>query len=248
MTDNDCDEPVVSEQDGIRYLHFDSPWIQGAMDLKRPSRLVLSYTEQMMAWLLFFEPQRHATIGQLGLGAGSLTRFCHHHLPNPQVVIERNAAVISVCQRYFRLPAAARLAVVQADAQHWVAQPENWDTLSVLMVDLYDTDARGPVCDDLAFYEGCWRVLTEPGMISVNLFGQHDSFAGNLDRLHKVFGPRLVMLPPVDEGNQVVLGFKGPALSLSRQQLLARADEVEQRWQLPALRWARSIDLACFRA
>lgn len=52
------DNPTVSEQQGIRYLHFDSPWIQGAMDLKRPDRLVLSYTEQMMAWLLFFRTRQ----------------------------------------------------------------------------------------------------------------------------------------------------------------------------------------------
>ena len=51
-------EPVISfsELDGIRYLHFGSPWVQGAMDIKRPDRLVLSYVEDMMAWLLFLEP------------------------------------------------------------------------------------------------------------------------------------------------------------------------------------------------
>ena len=31
-------EPVISfsELDGIRYLHFGSPWVQGAMDIEHP--------------------------------------------------------------------------------------------------------------------------------------------------------------------------------------------------------------------
>ena len=51
-------EPVISfsELDGIRYLHFGSPWVQGAMDIKHPDELVLSYIQDMMAWLLFLEP------------------------------------------------------------------------------------------------------------------------------------------------------------------------------------------------
>jgi spermidine synthase len=240
---SDSDEPVVSEQHGIRYLHFDSPWIQGAMDLKSPHRLPLSYTEQMMAWLLFFEPAAPALIGQLGLGAGSLTRFCSHHLPNPLLVVERSAAVTRVCEQYFRLPRGDRLTLVHDDAARWVSDPLHWNTVSVLMVDLYDTQALGPVCGDLPFYEHCAHVLTEPGMLSVNLFGHHDSFAQNLENLNKAFDGRLVMLPPVDEGNQIVLAFKGPALSLSRQQLFERAHWVEQRWRLPAARWARSIDV-----
>ena len=128
------DQPTVSEQAGVRYLHFDSPWIQGAMQLKRPDSLVLSYTEQMMAWLLFLQPLPEQMIGQLGLGAGSITRFCYRHLPNPLVVVERNPGVIRICEQYFRLPRHTRLRVFREDAESWVKNPINFQTLSVLMV------------------------------------------------------------------------------------------------------------------
>lgn len=235
------DYPTISEQHGVRYLHFDSPWIQGAMDIKHPHRLVLSYTEQMMAWLLFLQPAKDHAIGQLGLGAASITRFCYRNLPNPLVVVERNRAVISVCEQYFRLPKQDRLKVFEEDAARWVANALNWQTLSVLMVDLYDTDALGPVCDSLEFYQGCFECLVAPGMLSVNLFGKHESFAHNLEHLRKVFGNRLILLPPVDEGNQIVLAFKGPELSASRADLMQRAQWLEQTYRLPANRWARSI-------
>jgi len=51
------DTPIeLSEQDGVRYLHFGSPWIQGAMRLRRPFDLELDYVRHMMAWLLFMAP------------------------------------------------------------------------------------------------------------------------------------------------------------------------------------------------
>lgn len=235
------DTPVVSEQAGVRYLHFDSPWIQGAMDLSNPKRLVLSYTEQMMAWLLFYEPDVDLAIGQLGLGAGSLTRFCYHHLSNPLLVVERNRAVVQVCQQYFRLPGHQRLKVMQADAHKWVCDPSHAGSLAVLMVDLYDTDALGPVCDSLDFYAGCYQALLAPGVLSVNLFGHHASFANSIRHLELVFDGRLVLLPPVDEGNQIVLAFKGPPITASRGDLMARAQWLGQKYSLPAGRWARSI-------
>jgi len=235
------DQPIVSEQSGTRYLHFDSPWIQGAMRLSHPDKLVLSYTEQLMAWLLFLAPEPDRSIGQLGLGAASITRFCYRHLSNPLVVVERNPAVIRISEQYFRLPRHPRLTVCQADAGQWVVDPTNEQSLAVLMVDLYDTDALGPVCDSLAFYQGCFDCLAAPAVLSVNLFGHHDSFKKNLQNLQAVFDGRLILLPPVDEGNQIVLAFKGPPLCVDRSDLMQRAQWLEQQYKLPAKRWARSI-------
>ena len=235
------DAPTVSEQDGIRYLHFDSPWIQGAMSLKKPSALALAYTQQMMAWLLFLAPDADRKIGQLGLGAGSLARYCRKHLPNEQVVVERNPAVIQLCQHYFRLSPDSRLTVLEDEAQHWVSQPEQRESLAVLMVDLYDTQAQGPVCDSLDFYQACADSLEAPGILSVNLFGHHHSFTDNLNHLQTVFGERLLILPPLPEGNQIVLGFKGPVIRFDRRELFDRADRLATHYDLPARRWVRAI-------
>ena len=53
---SELDQPTLSEVDGVRYLHFHTEWVQGAMRIKNPAELVLEYTSQMMAWLLFLEP------------------------------------------------------------------------------------------------------------------------------------------------------------------------------------------------
>lgn len=235
------DEPTLSESGGVRYLHFGSPWVQGAMQVRKPERLCLAYTQQMMAWWLFFQPEPDQVITQLGLGAGSLTRFCHKFLPNPLVIVERNPSVLTVCQQYFRLPGDERVQVVIADAGQWVLQSDSRGSASVLMVDLYDSQAQGPVCDSLAFYRHCHQVLASNGVLSVNLFGQHASYDRNIDRLDRVFGGRLLLLPPAEQGNQVVLAFKGDPLEWSRESLMARADDIQTRTGLSARRWVRSL-------
>ena len=38
----------VSEEAGVRYLHFGSRWVQGAMRVQRPWALELEYTREML--------------------------------------------------------------------------------------------------------------------------------------------------------------------------------------------------------
>ena len=45
-----------SEQDGIRYLHFGSRWVQGAMRISNPDALALAYIRDMMGWLMLLDP------------------------------------------------------------------------------------------------------------------------------------------------------------------------------------------------
>lgn len=240
-TPSELDQPSLSEADGIRYLHFGTEWVQGAMLIRDPARLVLEYTAQMMAWLLFLEPPREQSIGLLGLGAGSLARFCLKHTRSPVTVVEWNPQVTAVCQMFFRLPTPQRLDVHHDDAGAWVADPARAGDCPVLMVDLYDAQARGPVRDSVKFYRDCRRVLGEVGVLSVNLFGRHESYGRNIDNLSKAFDDRLVLLPEIDAGNQIVLAFSGPPLAITPAELLARAETVEAQYGLPARRWARAL-------
>ena len=42
----------TSEEAGVRFLHFGSEWVQGAMRIARPYTLELEYTREMAACLL----------------------------------------------------------------------------------------------------------------------------------------------------------------------------------------------------
>ena len=211
------------------------------MWVDKPAEFVLEYTAQMMAWLIFLEPARQQTLGLFGLGAGSMVRFCLKHTSYPLTVVEHNPLVTSACELYFKLPRPARLKIEHQDAGRWVESSKNWGLCSALMVDIYDGEAQGPVLDSLAFYQGCRAALADIGVMSVNLFGAHASFARNIRNMSQAFDGRILTLPQIDAGNQVVLAFKGPPIAVGVEQLLARAEYVEAKYGLPARKWVRSM-------
>jgi len=235
------DVPSMSELAGVRYLHLGTEWVQGAMRVRKPADLVLGYTQQMMAWLMFLEPTPESHVGILGLGAGSLLRFTLAHTPASVEVAEWNPAVTALCQAYFRLPVSDRSQIDHTDAELWLAKPRNMGRYLALMVDLYDAQAQGPVRDSPEFYRGCRDALADAGMMTVNLFGEHASFPRNMANIREAFDGRVLELPEIDAGNKVVLAFKGPLLQVSVAQFLERAADVESAYKLPARRWARFL-------
>src|SRR5690606_29864340 len=96
----------ISEERGVRYLHFGSPWIQGAMRIARPWSLELDYTREMMLPLLWHNTRRWPrSVLQIGLGAASFTRFLYRHRPLArQVIVELSPDVLAAARQFFRLP------------------------------------------------------------------------------------------------------------------------------------------------
>ena len=235
-------EVNFSDDGALRHLHLGSEWIQGSMLLKAPTALYHEYIQRMMAWLLFVEPDsvagRHAM--QLGLGAGSLTKFCHKELGAKTTAIELNPQVLVACRGWFKLPAQSeRLQVVLADAALEIENPAWWGTVDALQVDLYDHEAATPVLDSLPFYSNCRRLLRSDGCMTVNLFGRSSSFLRSVEKMSAAFGANAVWaFKPTREGNTVVLAQR-TASRPRREVLLARAEIIQARWGLPAGKWVR---------
>jgi spermidine synthase len=235
-------EVNFSDHGDIRYLHLGTEWVQGSMHMDAPYEIHLEYVQRMMAWLLFFDPQgvarRHAM--QMGLGAASLTKFCHKKLRMKTTAIELNPQVIAACRLWFKLPKDdTRLSVVLGDAAE-VAAHEHWrGQVDALMVDLYDHEAAAPVLDSEDFYRHCRALLTEDGCMTVNLFGRSSSYERSLKRIQSAFGAEAVWaFKPTREGNTVVLALREP-VAPTRAQLAERAEAIETRWGLPARKWLR---------
>ena len=237
-------EVNFSDEGTVRHLHLGTEWIQGSMRMQAPTALFHEYTQRMMAWLLFVEPgtvsRRHAM--QLGLGAGSLTKFCLKELRMQTTVIEINPKVLAACRGWFKLPVEhPRLEVLLADAAEEIRDSGWWGTVDALQVDLYDHEAATPVLDSLPFYGHCHRLLREDGCMSVNLFGRASSFARSIEKIVAAFGNRAVWaFRPTREGNTVVLAQRTP-LRPKRDVLGARALEISTRWDLPAVKWLRVL-------
>ncbi|CAN1541754.1 SpeE Spermidine synthase [Burkholderiaceae bacterium] len=235
-------EVTISEDSEVRFLHLGTEWIQGSMLLDAPFDIELDYVQRMMGWLLFVAPdtvpQRRAM--QLGLGSAAATKFCFKKLRMATTAIEINPQVLAVCRTWFKLPAdTARLQVVIADAAEAIRRAEYTGTIDVLQVDLYDHEAAAPVLDSPSFYADCRSALSDEGCMTVNLFGRDASYERSVESIVAAFGADAVWaFKPTREGNAIVLAQR-TASRPSRMELLARAEVIQERWGLPAVKWLR---------
>ena len=235
-------EVNFSDMGDVRFLHLGTEWVQGSMLRDAPYDIELEYVQRMMAGLLFMDAaavaKKHAM--QLGLGSAALTKFCYKKLRMKTTAIEINPQVVMACRLWFRLPRDdLRLQVIEADAAAEIQQARHQGTVDLLHVDLYDHDAAGPVLDSADFYAHCLGLLTDDGVMTVNLFGRDSSYLQSLTKIAEAFGPESVWaFRPTREGNTVVLAQREPTRP-DRAGLLARADVIESRWDLPAKKWLR---------
>ena len=241
-------EATVSEADAVRYLHLGTPWVQGAMRIRKPLGLELEYIQRMMVWMLL-KPEaqwRSAHAVQLGLGAAAITRFTHAAMHMRTTAVELNPSVILICRWCFKLPEDSdRLNVLEMDAEDYVADPVNANTVDALCVDLYDQDAASPMLDSELFYSNCFALLREGGVMTVNLFGRDASFERSAKRVAKAFGQtaesnNVFSMQPTKEGNTVLVAMKGVSLP-ERDVLVARADNIKALYKLPAPKWVKMI-------
>ena len=235
-------EVHFSEDGDIRYLHLSSPWIQGSMLIKKPYDIELEYVQRMMAWLLFMPPEEvagaHAM--QLGLGAGTITKFCYKKLKMTCTAIEINPGVLHACRGWFRLPPDdERLRVVIADAAKEIRSPEWTGVVDALQVDIYDHEAASPVLDTLDFYKDCHALLSPNACMTVNLFGRSSSYDESVQKIMAAFGEDAVWaFKPTREGNTIVLAQRTPSRP-KREQLMEAAERIEAKYGLPATKWLR---------
>lgn len=229
---------TLSEEEGVRFLHFGTEWVQGAMRIARPFALELPYQQQLMAPMIFLPaPQR---IVQLGLGAGALAKYCWRELPQALVTaVEISPEVIATAHQWFKVPVDARLEIELEDARAYVTHPLRRRSADWLQVDLYDAAARGPVYSDDRFYAGCKALLRHPGVAAFNLFGRR--FDDDFIPIARAFDDRVLVLPEADAGNRIVLGFAGPVLDVPYTALFERAREIEAATRLPVRKWIEGI-------
>ena len=77
--------------------------------------------------------------------------------------------------------------------------------------------------------------------MTVNLFGHSSSFERSTNTIAQAFGADAVWaFRPTREGNTVVLAQR-TASRPAREVLAARAETINQRWDLPAQKWLRVL-------
>lgn len=205
LLDGSYGKPFLLENGRTRSLLFSLDYIQSSMRLDAPDALDLAYTQKMMAFLLFHTNVKRLLL--LGLGGGSLAKFCLRHLPNLDLTaVEADARVLAFREAFHIPPDSPRFRVVVADAAAYVAEtPERFD---VILVDAFDAAGFAASVSARSFYQQAYRCLTPKGVLVANLAGERDQRRGHLDFLRDPFGDNILLLPLEDDCNDIAYAFQ----------------------------------------
>ncbi|MBI5890702.1 MAG: fused MFS/spermidine synthase [Nitrosomonadales bacterium] len=218
----------ISEEAGVRYLHFGSLWIQGAMRIARPWHLELDYTREMMASLLMRDDSHFPRkVLLIGLGAASITKFLYRNYPRAHLtVVEIEPRVVAAARQFFKLPEdPKRLNIVIADGAQFVA--ESGQKYDLILVDGFDEDARPGALDTLPFYQLCRARMNDNGILAVNLLGRSRGFQPSLNRMREAFDTRALAFPSSESGNVIALAATGDPIRISLDELKEQADALK---------------------
>ncbi len=232
----------ISEADGVRYLHFGSDWVQGAMRIARPWSLELEYTREMMFALLLREQKDWPrSVLLAGLGAGSLARFIYRYLPDCKITaVEINPQVEFIARQYFKLPDDKRLQVhIGCAADYMLAGGPTFD---LILSDGFDARGRPGELDTLPYYQACRARLSPHGLFGVNLL-REKGFAASVDRIQQAFDGQTGILPPCTSGNTQLFAHGGTPVAVDFATLDQRAKALQAATRLklePTLQRLRS--------
>jgi spermidine synthase len=206
-------KPFIYESLSSKALHFSICEIQSRMELVDPYALALEYTRTMMGFLLF-NPQPD-NIAMIGLGGGSLAKFCYRYLPKSIIrVVEINPHVIALRDAFHVPPDNERFRVIQGDGAHFVRHPPS--RVDVLLVDGFNSQGLPARLASQRFYDDCREALQPGGVMVANLHCGHLHFEVFLDRIRRSFGASVLVVDDGELSNSIVFACKGDALDKQR--------------------------------
>ena len=202
--------PFVRKGLTSQSLYFSIEEVQSRMQLQHPDALDLRYTRTMMGFLRFL-PAPDA-IAMIGLGGGSLAKFCHRYLPKAQIdVAELNPHVIAL-RDAFRVPAdSRRFRIVETDGARFVRDAER--RYDVLLLDAFGPAGLPRALSSQRFYDDCHDLLTPGGLLVSNLHSAARDLDDCIQRIEFAFAADALRVEDREAGNSIVFACKGAALA-----------------------------------
>ena len=239
LLDGTYDKPFVLEHQGVRSLLFSLTFIQSSMRIDAPDALDLEYTQHMMAFVLFHTNVRHLLL--LGLGGGSLAKFCRRRLPSVTVTaVEADPRVVLFRELFGLAPDDANFTTQVADAFDHVATTR--DEFDVILVDAFDGGGIAPTVDSEDFYRLARHRLTAKGVLVANLAGEPTERRTHFERLRQAFGDTLLLIS-VDGGcNHLAFAFRDTRFEPRWKWIHSQARALTSRYGLDFVAMATRLE------
>jgi len=246
------DKPFVIEEGDLRALYFSREFTQSGMHISDPTALAFAYTRQMMSFLLFVHEPRN--ILMLGLGGGSLVKYCYRHLPLAQIeALEINPQVLAFREQFCVPPNDARLQVRLGDAADYLRQrrrhadrqhqhQHQHDAYAdVIMIDAFDRNGfSASVCTRI-FYLDVRDALAPQGVMVANMVGPKAERAAHLQMIADVFADNIMVLPVENDGNYLVFAFRDAVFEPRWRWIESQAKAMQKRYGLDFPKFALEL-------
>lgn len=220
--------PLVVEDRRRKSLRFDRDYLQSAMYKHAPFDLALSYTRTVMGFLLFQPAPRSILI--IGLGGGSLSKFCYRYLYETTVTtVEIDEHIIALRDQFMIPPVDERFRIVHADGADFIRSAS--ESFDAIVLDGYGPEGLPEQLSSADFYDCCAAALSGGGVLVAN-FLQSDRRAGlYVSRLRATFDDRVVQIQSERGGNRIAYALRCERLP-SAATLRGRAADMEARYRL----------------
>ena len=164
---------IVSETGSERCLQFAvkrDQKNQTCLDLRRPKRMVFTYTRMIMAALLVEPNPKRILV--VGLGGGTLPVAFYDLLPDATIdVVEIDPAVVAVAERYFDFEANDRIQVHVRDGRVFTKRAAaRGDTYDLVILDAFNGDYIPEHMMTLEYLLETKRLLGSKGTLAANTF------------------------------------------------------------------------------
>ena len=212
----------VEEVDGLLQLRFDMATVQSAMRLADPIALELEYTRVMMRCLLFNAAPKSILL--IGLGGGSLVKYCHHTLPQADITaVEMNPHVIALRDRFKVPPDGPRFRVLQADGAAYVQAAAQRGQHDAILIDAFHFDGAPAGINSRRFFKACRELLSPRGVLVMNLESEPELCQGVLENLSQVFAGAVWSVPCDATNNRI-------AFAANKEHLMATMRQADSRF------------------
>jgi len=199
------EEPQVQEDSRTQSLRFDKLHVQSSMRLDAPLELDLAYTRAMMSFLLFHPCPKDIWI--VGLGGGSLSKYCFHKLPASRITtIEIDERVIALRDQFHIPPDSERFQIIHGDASAYLSGKA--EMADIILLDGFDAFGLPFSLSSQQFYDDCYAALRPEGLFVANLLDGDAQLENCLHRIRQACDGKIVCTSVRRERHTIVIGLK----------------------------------------
>ena len=212
---------LVTEVDGMVCLHFSVRREEHSQSCRwplAPRAVVFPYSRMMFASLLAAPAPRRVLM--VGLGGGTIPVALHELLPAAQIdIVEIDAAVLRVAQRYFDFHSAPNMTATIADARVFIKRAlKSGRQYDLILLDAFNGDYIPEHLMTREFLTECRSLLSTNGVLAANTFSISKLYDHESVTYRAVF-PEFLTLKTKASLNRIIIASKAP---LPADELIAR--------------------------